>query len=106
MASESFAHTSAVYVEAAGYPVRSPEDAEYFIRWIDRLWQDVRKRNRIPTGQQPHVEKQIAAGEPKTKISALENFPGFPDFHLPLPNRLSGNLGAAYDELTEKSLIQ
>jgi len=53
-----------------------------------------------------HVEKQIAAGEPKTKISALENFPGFPDFHLPLPNRLSGNLGAAYDELTEKSLIQ
>ncbi len=53
-----------------------------------------------------HVEKQIAAGEPKTKISALENFPGFQDFHLPLPNRLSGNLGAAYDELTEKSLIQ
>jgi glyoxylase-like metal-dependent hydrolase (beta-lactamase superfamily II) len=49
-----------------------------------------------------HVEKQIAAGEPKTKIAALENLPGFPDFHLPLPNRLSGNLGAAYDELTEK----
>ena len=49
-----------------------------------------------------HVEKQIAAGEPKTKIAALENLPGFSDFHLPLPNRLSGNLGAAYDELTEK----
>ncbi len=49
-----------------------------------------------------HVEKQIAAGEPKEKIVALENFPGFPDFHLPLPNRLAGNLGAAYDELTEK----
>jgi glyoxylase-like metal-dependent hydrolase (beta-lactamase superfamily II) len=49
-----------------------------------------------------HVEKQIAAGESKTKIAALENLPGFPDFHLPLPNRLSGNLGAAYDELTEK----
>lgn len=49
-----------------------------------------------------HVEKQIAAGEPKEKIVALENFPGFPDFHLPLPNRLGGNLGAAYDELTEK----
>jgi glyoxylase-like metal-dependent hydrolase (beta-lactamase superfamily II) len=49
-----------------------------------------------------HVEKQIAAGEPKAKIAALENLPGFPDFHLPLPNRLSGNLGAAYDELTEK----
>jgi cyclase len=49
-----------------------------------------------------HVEKQIAAGEPKAKIAALENLPSFPDFHLPLPNRLSGNLGAAYDELTEK----
>jgi glyoxylase-like metal-dependent hydrolase (beta-lactamase superfamily II) len=51
-----------------------------------------------------HVEKQIAAGESKTKIAALENLPGFPDFHLPLPNRLSGNLGAAYDELTEKKV--
>ncbi|MEI6051387.1 MAG: MBL fold metallo-hydrolase [Opitutaceae bacterium] len=49
-----------------------------------------------------HVEKQIAAGEPKERIAALENFPGFGDFHLPLPNRLGGNLGAAYDELTEK----
>jgi cyclase len=49
-----------------------------------------------------HVEKQIAAGVPKEKIVAMENFPGFPDFHVPLPNRLGGNLGAAYDELTEK----
>ena len=49
-----------------------------------------------------HVEKQIAAGAPKEKIVAMENFPGFPDYHLPLPNRLGGNLSAAYDELTEK----
>lgn len=51
-----------------------------------------------------HVEKQIANGEPKERIAALENFPGFADFHLPLPNRLGGNLGAAYDELTEKKV--
>lgn len=49
-----------------------------------------------------HVEKKIAAGEPKEKIVALDNLPGFTDFHLPLPNRLGGNLGSAFDELTEK----
>jgi len=49
-----------------------------------------------------HVEKQIAAGKKKEDVVAMENFPGFPDFHAPLPNRLGSNLGAAYDELTEK----
>lgn len=49
-----------------------------------------------------YTQKKIAAGEPKEKIVALENFPGFEDFHTPLPNRLMSNLGAAYDELTEK----
>lgn len=54
------------------------------------------------SGLLAHVEKQIAAGEPKEKIVALANLAGFPDFHLPLPNRLGMNLGAAFDELTEK----
>jgi cyclase len=49
-----------------------------------------------------YTQKKIAAGEPKGKIVALENFPGFPDFHTPLPNRLGLNLSVAYDELTEK----
>jgi len=49
-----------------------------------------------------YTQKKIAAGEPKEKIIALENFPGFEDFHAPLPNRLGSNLGVAYDELTEK----
>lgn len=48
-----------------------------------------------------HVEKEIAAGKPKDQIVALENLPGFEDFHQPLPNRLGSNLGVAYDELTE-----
>lgn len=49
-----------------------------------------------------YTQKRIAAGEPKEKIVALENFPGFEDFHAPLPNRLGLNLSVAYDELTEK----
>jgi glyoxylase-like metal-dependent hydrolase (beta-lactamase superfamily II) len=47
-----------------------------------------------------HVQAQISAGKTKAEISTLENFPGFPDFHQKLPNRLGGNLGVAYDELT------
>jgi hypothetical protein len=59
-APELFAHTSAVHVEVAGRPVRSASDAEYFIRWIQRLRDDVRQRNRIPAAQQAHVEQQIS----------------------------------------------
>jgi glyoxylase-like metal-dependent hydrolase (beta-lactamase superfamily II) len=47
-----------------------------------------------------HVQKEINAGKTKAEIAALENFPGFPDFHLPRPNRLGQNLSVAYDELT------
>jgi cyclase len=50
-----------------------------------------------------YVQKRIRAGEPKEKIIALENLPGFDDYHLPLPNRLGQNLGVAYDELTDKT---
>lgn len=49
-----------------------------------------------------HVQKEIAAGKPKEQIVELENFPGFPEFHQPKPNRLGVNLSTAYDELTEK----
>ena len=54
------------------------------------------------SGLLAHVQKEIAAGNSKEQIAALENLPGFTDFHLKLPNRMSGNLTAAYDELTEK----
>jgi cyclase len=49
-----------------------------------------------------HVEAEIKTGKPKEEIIKLENLAGFPDFHLPpgRSNRLPGNLGAAYDELT------
>ena len=48
-----------------------------------------------------YVQKEIAAGKTREQIVALPNFPGFPDLHAPLPNRLSANLGTAYDELTD-----
>ena len=47
-----------------------------------------------------YTQKQIAAGQTKEQITALENFPGFPEFHQTLPNRLGTDLGVAYDELT------
>jgi len=49
-----------------------------------------------------HVAKEIKAGKPKEEIVKLDNFPGFPDLHVPpgRGNRLPGNLAAAYDELT------
>jgi hypothetical protein len=59
-ASESFAHTSPIYVEVKDQPLKSPEDAKYFMAWIDRLRTDVRKRNRIPDRQKVIVEKQLA----------------------------------------------
>jgi glyoxylase-like metal-dependent hydrolase (beta-lactamase superfamily II) len=54
------------------------------------------------SGLLDYTAKKIAAGEAKEKIMALENLPGFADFHSPLPNRLSGNLATAFDELTDK----
>ena len=56
-----FSHTSAVYVEVPGKPINAREHAEYFINWIERLRTDVRRRNRIPSRHQVHVESQIAA---------------------------------------------
>ena len=49
-----------------------------------------------------YTEAGIKAGKSKEEIQKLENLPGFPDFHVPPGpgNRLPGNLGVAYDELT------
>lgn len=56
------------------------------------------------TGLLAYVEKKIKAGEPKEKVVALDNLPGFDEYHVPPgpQNRLPANLGVAFDELTEK----
>lgn len=57
------------------------------------------------TGLLEHTQRRIKAGDLKEKILALENLPGFPDFHVPMgpQSRMGMNLSAAYDELPEKS---
>ena len=50
-----------------------------------------------------HVQQGLDAGKTKERITALDNLPGFPDFHVPAPNRLPSILGTVYDELTAKS---
>jgi cyclase len=48
------------------------------------------------------VEKGIAAGKSRAEVESLANLPGFEPFHAAPPNRLTGNLAAVYDELTQK----
>jgi hypothetical protein len=43
-----YAHTSPVYVTVAGKPAGSAEDARHFLAWIDRLWDTVQERDRMP----------------------------------------------------------
>lgn len=48
-----------------------------------------------------HTEKEIKAGKSRAEIVALANLPGWPDYLADeKTSRLPGNLGAAYDELT------
>jgi hypothetical protein len=54
-----YAHTSPVYVTVAGAPTGSVADAKYFLLWIDRLWDDVQARDRIPEDAKKGVEEEI-----------------------------------------------
>jgi hypothetical protein len=56
------AHASPVYVEVAGKPAASREDAEFFLKWIERLSTATRVRDRIPSAAlRKHVEDQLEA---------------------------------------------
>src|SRR5262249_26599598 len=57
-----YAHTSPIYVEVAGAPPRSREDARFFLAWIDDLAVMLRARGRIPTEElRAQVESQLNA---------------------------------------------
>jgi len=59
---EAFAHTSPVYVEVAGKPAQTREDAEFFLKWIDRLDLALRERNRFLTpADKAHAAAQMDA---------------------------------------------
>jgi hypothetical protein len=47
-----FATTSPIYVGVGGEPVRSPEDAEYFAAWVDRLIQAARAHDGYNTAEE------------------------------------------------------
>ncbi|TXT39720.1 MAG: hypothetical protein FD138_10 [Planctomycetota bacterium] len=56
------AHTSPIYVRVAGSPQGSRADAEYFLKWIDRLSLALRLRDRIPNDElRKHVQNQLEA---------------------------------------------
>jgi TolB protein len=56
------AHSSPIYVEVAGKPIASRDDAEYFLKWLDRLALALRLRDRIPSPQlKQHAEAQLEA---------------------------------------------
>ena len=56
-----FATTSAVYVTVGGAPIRSAEDARYFVAWIDRLDSAARAHTGWNTdAERTHVLEQIA----------------------------------------------
>lgn len=42
------AHAAPIYVKIAGRPAGSRADAEYFLKWIDRLEAQLRERDRFP----------------------------------------------------------
>lgn len=64
---------------------------------------DLRAMRDYLTALLDHVQREIASGKSREEIVRLDNLPGFPDLHLPRPNRLEANLGVAFDELTAKS---
>lgn len=46
MDSYLFAHTNPVFVIADGGPIRSPDDAAFFVRWIDQVLDELRAMDR------------------------------------------------------------
>ncbi|MGH2360464.1 MAG: hypothetical protein ACRDGM_07975, partial [bacterium] len=49
-------------VEVAGKPAASKEDAEYFLKWIDRLEAKLKERDRLPSAAlRAHVDGQLNA---------------------------------------------
>jgi len=56
-----YATTSPVYVSVGGKPARSPEDAAYFLAWIDRLREDVEHYpDWNSQAEREHVLQQVA----------------------------------------------
>ncbi len=54
------AHASPVYVELEGRLAASPDDARFFLDWIEKLESQIEKRKRLPTPEaRTHVQRQL-----------------------------------------------
>jgi hypothetical protein len=54
------AHTSPIYVQVAGSSAATRADAEYFLKWIERLSLALRLRDRVPNDElRKHVQNQL-----------------------------------------------
>jgi hypothetical protein len=59
---EGYAHTSPVYVDVAGHPPAARADAQFFLKWIDRLDVALRERDRLPSAaDKARVAAQLEA---------------------------------------------
>jgi len=57
-----FASTSPIYVQVGDTPVRSREDVEYFLRWLDRVDQALRAQTAWNTpAERDEVMRMVAA---------------------------------------------
>ena len=77
-----FGSTSPIYVQVGEEPVRSREDAEFFVRWIDRLADDVRQHAvwngegerasvlaRLAAARAVYVDRSLSAATPRSPAS-------------------------------------
>jgi hypothetical protein len=55
----SRAHTNPVYVEVKDHPRDASEPAAYFLKWIDRLEDDLKRRRQIPDAEWDHVRLHL-----------------------------------------------
>ena len=50
-----------IWIEVRGHPSDARADAEFLLKWIDRLEGDLRKRGRLPGPGLDHTLQQIEA---------------------------------------------
>lgn len=53
------AHTNPVYLKVKDKPMDTHAEAEYFLKWIDRLEEDLKRRDQIPRGEWEHVQTHL-----------------------------------------------
>ena len=54
-----YAHTNPVYLVKGGQPVHSPEDARYFLKWIDTVLGMIESSDSFDTPQQKQVVVEL-----------------------------------------------